>query len=194
MFIFAYIAYICFSECPEILEGDREDDGCCWPGVSSEWGDQEKEEITNNNCLLENELSGLHFKKDSRRDQLEERINILGTLVKAGCLLASQPIDVFFVHEEEQRLVYSLAYDAYRCKLQEVNTCKFSHRIFMCIYQNYNKILRLLFHFSDRSVFNQALQDTNFFMTFPQASFVSFIIFNAFYSHTLIEILIVLIH
>jgi hypothetical protein len=50
--------------------------------------------------------------------------------------------------------------------------CKISHHIFLYTYGTiYNKILRLLFHFLDRSVFNQALQDTNFFTTFPQASF-----------------------
>jgi hypothetical protein len=118
LYIFQYSS----SECPDGIEGGREDDTCCWPGVSSEWGDQEKEENDQKiHSKLENEFLGLHFKKDLRRDQLEERINILGTLVKAGCLLASQPINVFFQHEEEQRLVYSLAYDAYRCKLNNIN-------------------------------------------------------------------------
>ncbi|CAB3372655.1 Hypothetical predicted protein [Cloeon dipterum] len=58
----------------------------------------------------------------------------MGTLVKAGCLLAREKMDVSFRHEEEQRQVLALAYDAFRY----------------------------------RSVFNQALQDTNFFTIFPQ--------------------------
>lgn len=38
------------------------------------------------------------------------------TLVKAGCLLTNIKINVTFQHEEEQRQVLALAYDAFKCQ------------------------------------------------------------------------------
>jgi hypothetical protein len=50
-----------------------------------------------------------------RRASSTDAESTFSTLVKAGCLLTSIKINVAFQHEEEQRQVLALAFDAFKC-------------------------------------------------------------------------------
>lgn len=51
-----------------------------------------------------------------RRASSTDPESSFSTLVKAGCLLTNIKINVAFQHEEEQRQVLALAYDAFKCQ------------------------------------------------------------------------------